>query len=129
MKKIIAVLFVAWVVFMVVYRDRIFLRDPLGVLERNGVKQAGTEVYVNYSNDVMVQDADAARRYIVQAATKMPGVPLHLTCLRWVACLTEASPTPVIPLGGRGYLPQVAFTGSQVEFEDGDGSMVRVALH
>ncbi len=128
MKKVVGVLIAAWIVFMVVYRDRIFLRDPLGVLERNGVQQAGAQVYINYSNDVLVQDATETRRFLVQAVTRMPGVPVHLACIRWVACLTQANSAPVIPLGGSGYLPQVVMSGGQVEFEDGDGSMVRVAL-
>jgi hypothetical protein len=112
---------------MVVYRERIYLRDPLGVVERNGVKQDRAEVYINYSNDVLVQE-DESRRWLVQAATKMPGVPLHLSCLRWTACLTETNPAPVIKLGGADYTPQVVFSGTQVEFEDGNGAMVRVAI-
>ena len=128
MKKIVIVLVAAWIVFMVVYRDRIFLRDPLGVVERNGVQLAGAQVYINYSNDVLVQDAAETNRFLVQATTRMPGVPLHLSCIRWIACLTQANTAPVIPLGGPGYLPQVVMSGGQVEFEDGDGAMVRVAL-
>ena len=127
MKKVVALLFAVWVVFMVVYRERIYLRDPLGFVERNGVRQAGAEVYINYSNDVLVQESES-RRWLVQAATKMPGVPLHLACLRWTACLTETNAVPVIKLGGPDYSPQVVFSGTQVEFEDGNGAMVRVAL-
>ena len=51
------------VVFVVVFRQRIFIRDPLGKVERNGIAQDGARLYINYSNDVLVEDAAANRRY------------------------------------------------------------------
>ncbi len=57
MRKILIVGTLLLVVFVVVFRQRIFVRDPLGKVERNGVAQDGTRLYINYSNDVMVEDS------------------------------------------------------------------------
>ena len=54
MKKIIALIALALIVFAVVYRQRLFLRDPLGSVTRDGVKEDGAQVFINWSNDVLL---------------------------------------------------------------------------
>ena len=61
MRKILIVGTLLLVVFVAVFRQRIFVRDPLGKVERNGVAQDGARLYINYSNDVMVEDSARAR--------------------------------------------------------------------
>ncbi len=41
---------------LVVFRQRLFLRNPLASVERNGMKQTGYRVYLNYYNDIVVED-------------------------------------------------------------------------
>jgi hypothetical protein len=44
-KKLLVLCLVALVVVAVVHRQRIFLRDPLGKVERNGVRLEGECLY------------------------------------------------------------------------------------
>jgi hypothetical protein len=55
-KKLFVLLALGFAVFVWVYRERLFLRDPLGVVERDGVKEDGARVFINYSNDVLMWD-------------------------------------------------------------------------
>ena len=59
MKKIVVVVVIVFAVVVGVYRERIFVRDPLGKVMRNGAKVAGAEVYINFLNDVLVVGDDA----------------------------------------------------------------------
>jgi hypothetical protein len=115
------------VLLLVVYRQRIFLRDPLGKVERNGIRVQGASVFINYSNDVLVNDVDAAQHYLVQHES-VPGTPKKLNCLRGMICWTEADMATVLPLGGAGYRPEVAMSNREVSFRDGAGEGVRVVL-
>lgn len=113
---------------IVVYRERIFLRDPLAHVEVNGQAQQNLRVFINYSNDVMVQSPDLATSYIVQGWNKLPGIPANLTCVQGLMCLTEADHAPVSPLVGPKHEPKVQMTTKQVSFIDGDGALVKVTL-
>jgi hypothetical protein len=126
-RKILIVGALSLVVLVAVYRQRIFVWDPLGSVERDGVRQMGTRVFINYSNDVLVEDPAAARHYLVQAGS-MPGSPKQLGCVRWLMCWTEADIAPVTPLGGEGYRPVVVMSNKMVSFVDGTGATVQVRL-
>jgi hypothetical protein len=68
MKPILFVLLLVLFAFIVINKERIYVRDPLAALyktepgkeakpgasteARNEVKQVGAEVYINYQNDV-----------------------------------------------------------------------------
>jgi hypothetical protein len=130
-RKILIGLILALVVVLVIFRQRLFLRDPIATVERNGMQVSGVRVYLNYFNDILVEDTGTNERYLVQArdgAPLVPGLPLHLTCLRGMACLTQRDYAPTIPLAGAGYDPQVVMTSAYVTFTDGAGSAVRVEL-
>jgi hypothetical protein len=129
-RALIGGLFLA-IVLLMVYRQRFFVRDPLARVERNGMQQAGYRVYINYFNDLLVEVPTYNLRYLVQAkhgVPMVPGVPLHLRCLRGLACLTEVDYAPTLPLAGRGYTPMVVMTNAYVTFLDGEGASMRVAL-
>lgn len=127
MKKLLTVVVVLLVIVVGIYRQRIFLRDPLGKVERNGIRVDGAKVFINYSNDVLVEDAGGASRYVVQRGS-VPGVPKKLSCLRGMMCWTEADIAEVEPLGGAGYRPDVVMTNKDVSFKDGAGDGVRVKI-
>jgi len=119
------------VVLLIVYRQRIYVRDPLARVERNGVTQTQYRIYLNYSNDILVENLDKDQRYLVQArvgAPAVPGIPLRLQCLRAMACLTDSDLAPTLPLGGKDYEPGVEMTNKQVTFEDGERASIRVIL-
>jgi hypothetical protein len=127
LKRVVIVGVVLLVVVVVVYRQRLYLRDPLGTVERNGMRVEGARVFINYYNDVLVQSADGGRPYLVQRGS-VPGTPAKLSCLRGMVCWTEADIATVVPLGGADYRPNVVMGNKEVTFQDGNGDGVRVVL-
>lgn len=133
MKTTLTVLVVLFLVAVIYYRQRIYVRDPLATVYRDDVQQSGVEVFINYSNDVLLEQnsGPAPNRILIQDWNKMPGTPLTLTCLRWTACLTEADKAPTIPLTriGKGkYDPKVFMASRQVLFTDGTNAAMRIEL-
>ncbi|WP_213805568.1 hypothetical protein [Granulicella sp. dw_53] len=131
MRKIIVVGLILIVVILVIFRQRLFLRDPIAKVERNGTLQTQYRVYLNYFNDILVEDLEHNRRFLVQAKDGVPiapGTPLHLQCLQAMACLTETNFAQTVPLS-KEYMPaEVEMTNSFVAFHDGDGAAMRVSL-
>jgi hypothetical protein len=126
LKRILIVLTVLLIVVVAVYRQRLFLRDPLGKVERSAVRVEGAGVFINYSNDVLIRNSDGGF-YLVQRGS-VPGIPVKLTCLQGMVCWTEADIAKVTPLGGVGYQPNVVMSDKEVSFQDGEGAGVRVVL-
>jgi hypothetical protein len=127
--------FLAFVVIMLlimVNRERVYLRDPLATVYRNGAEQSGIQVYQNYSNDILMErDGDKPFRILVQDWSEVPGTPVNLTCIHWMACLADDDHAATVPLvwTGKGkYDPKVAMTSRETSFTDTDGSRVRVTL-
>ena len=128
MKKVLVLLFVVFMAFVLVNRQRLFLRDLLGKVERNGVKVEGAKVFINFSNDVLVEEPGASYRYLVQGWDKRPGAPKSLHCLSGMACMTDAERADTVPLGGAGYQPNVQMSNREVSFVDTTGAAVKVTL-
>ncbi len=129
MRKVLLVLTVLLVGFVAVNRQRIYLRDPLGTVTRDGVKAADARVFLNYSNDVLVQvgsakDGRTVEEFLAQGWNGLVGVPQQLTCLQAMACLTEADHAPMIPVAGAGR----AMVGSRETVFTERGVTVRVGL-
>ena len=136
MRKWIVLLTLVLVIFIAINRQRLFLRDPLATVTRDGAKVSGVDVMINYSNDVLLQDGSAGkhRLYLVQNWNKQAGFPtLPLTCVQGLACMTDAdraTATAIAP-GNRGRrtpVEGVSMTSRKVEFVDEDGALVQVAL-
>src|ERR1019366_241433 len=104
-------------------------------------------VFINYSSDVLLQqDAEPAPYSILlQDWNKLPGTPTTLTCLRWIACMTDADQASAIPLAWTGksgsptseparrgdngkYDPKVFMTTREVSFVDANVCTVRIEL-
>ncbi|MDQ2835657.1 MAG: hypothetical protein M3Y50_18325 [Acidobacteriota bacterium] len=115
-------------VFVAVFRQRIFLRDPLGRVERSGAVQSGARVYINYSNDVLLEDAATHGFVVVQGWSKAPGVPQQLKCVSGMACWTDADRATVLPLSGAAQATPAVMSPKEVTFTDSDGTRIRVAL-
>jgi hypothetical protein len=133
MKRILLLVFLVVLAFVYFNRQRIYVRDPLATVYKDDVKQSGVQVYINYSNDVLLEQDDepGAYRTIVQGWNKMPGSPIVLKCIRWMACLADADHVTTLPMNwnGRGtYDPRVAMTGREVSFLGGDGAVMRIDL-
>ncbi len=133
MKKILFLVLVVLVVWIVYNRARIFVRDPGASVYLNNVKQSGVQVFINYSNDVLLEKdgQPGAYRTLVQHWDMAPATPASLICVRWMACLTGADHAPTLPIDWKGagkYDPRVTMTGRTVTFVDSDGGQVRVEL-
>jgi hypothetical protein len=128
LKRILIVGTLLLVVFVAVFRQRIFLRDPLGKVDRNGVAQDGARLYINYSNDVLVEDSARHQFALVQGWNALPGVPQHLFCLTGMMCWTDADRAAVFPVEGVGGKTPAVMSAKEVTFVDESGARVRVAL-
>lgn len=127
MMKVLILLFVLFAALVIVNRQRLFLRDPLAHVERNGVKVEDVRVYINFSNDVLLEEPGRPRT-IVQEWNLRPGVPQNLSCVRWLFCWTEADRAESASLGGDKYQPMVQMSSHEVSFVDGKGVPVKVTL-
>lgn len=128
MRKILIVAFLLLAIFVGLFRQRIFVRDPLGKLERNGVAQDRARLYINYSNDVLVEDSENHTFVLVQGWSGVPGVPQHLFCFTGLLCWTDADRATVFPVEGIGGKTRAVMTAKEVTFVDESGAGVRVTL-
>jgi hypothetical protein len=67
----------------------------------------------------------------VQGWNKMPGTPVRLICVRWMACVTDADQATVLApeWSGKGrYDPQVSMSNREITFMAADGSAMRIEL-
>ena len=133
MKKLFVVAFLVIFGFIVMNRQRVYVRDPIASVYRNDVKQSGVQVFINYSNDVLLwRDSDqGGYRLLVQNWNKMPGTPQVLRCIRWMACLADSEHAVTFPIESMGkgaYDPQVTMTNREVRFVNGDGAAMKVQL-
>ncbi|MBS1799798.1 MAG: hypothetical protein JSS95_08240 [Acidobacteria bacterium] len=128
MRKLLVLIAVALVVVLAINRQRVFLRDPLGKVTKNGVETDDARVYINYSNDVLVEEPGGQRTYIVQNWNKVPGTPRAIACLRGIVCWTDADHPQMVPLGSASYSPDTVMSDREVSFNDGYGIGIRVTL-
>jgi len=126
-KKFIVLVVLAFVVFLVVYRERLYVRNPFGVVMRDGSKM-DSAVYINFLNDVLVEDASPRRRYLVQRWNERPGALEWLVCARPLVCMTDGDRAKTIPLGGAAWQPRVAMTNAEILFADVTGGHVVITL-
>ena len=133
MKRILLVVTLVLLALIYVYRQRVFLRDPVATLYRDEVKQDGVQVYINDLSDVLlIKEGDpGGYRILLQAWDRVPGAPVRLNCVHWMACMTEANAAPVVTMTGNGpgtYDPKVIMSDREVSFVDGTGARMRVTL-
>ncbi|MDP9038240.1 MAG: hypothetical protein M3O02_03065 [Acidobacteriota bacterium] len=134
MKRVLLLLFVLIFGYILLHRERGFVRDPLATVYLDGAAQAGWQVYINYSNDVLLErDAQPARGYgiLVQNWNRIPGNPATLKCIHWMACMTDADHATALPLDHTGpgaYDPRTSMSSRVVSFADGEGHTLRVTL-
>lgn len=126
MRKFIALLVVLAVVFVVWNRQRLFLRDPLGSVTRNGAKENGAQVYINYVDDALLENYNAPMYVmLVQHGDRM-GTPAILHCIAYVACLLNADVATLLDGSEGGKVESMS--SKAVEFRDANGREVVVAL-
>ena len=126
MRKLILLLVVVAVVFVVWTRQRLYVRDPLGSVVRDGVKEQGAQVLINYSNDVLLQNYNAPMYVTLIQQGNRVGTPAVLHCVAYAACLLDAD-VPEFLVTNEG-TKVTTMTGKVVEYRDAKGSDTVVTL-
>jgi hypothetical protein len=127
MRKVILLVLLAAIVFVVYNRQRIYVRDPLGSVMRDGAEEAGTQVYINYSNDVLLEN-DRPPMYVTLLQHAQPvGLPASLSCLHWLACMTDADIATLTAADPHARIESMS--SRTVEYRDNDGHERVVRLH
>lgn len=127
MKKWIALAAVVVVVLAAYNRNRLYVRDPLGSVTRNGAKESGTQVYVNYSNDALIENDNSPAYTLLVQHNSRAGSPVELRCLHWLLCMTDADAATLVQPPPSINVEQM--TGRSVRFVDSDKRETVVALH
>ncbi len=135
MKKLVLLLLLAFAVFVAIYRQRLFLWDPIATVTRDGTKDPNARIRINFTNDVLLEDSTAAqtRMYLIQNWSKAVIAPARLTCLGRAVCMTDADQATGDPIaagsrGRRDPFAGVTMTSKRVEFVDEDGALIQVLL-
>jgi hypothetical protein len=123
-KKLIALLVILLVVFVVVQRKRVFVRDPLASVTRAGEKVDGEQVYINYYNDVLLENDNPPMLVMVVQKGQPVGIPTKLRCIHWLACLTDADAASALPLNASVQ----SMSNKTVQFRDDSGQPWVVTL-
>ena len=126
MRKFILLLVLVAVVFLAWNRQRVYVRDPLGSVARDGVKETGAQVYINASNDVLLTNYNPPMYVSLVQHGERVGTPAEIHCVAYVACLLDADVATLLQ-GSEGAKP-TSMTSKSVEFRDGEGRAVVVGL-
>ena len=126
MRKFILLLAVLAAVFIGWNRKRIYVRDPLGSVTRNDVKEQGAQVFINYSNDVLLQNYSPPIYVTLVQHGRPVGTPAMIHCVAYAACLLDADIATL--LDGTAGAPANSMTGKMVEYRDVGGRDTVVTL-
>ena len=127
MKKLFLLLTLVVIVFVVYNHQRIYLHDPLGSVTRDGVKEEGVQVFINYSNDVLLEH-DGSPRYATLLQHGQPvGSPRMLQCMHFVGCMSESDVAPVLVANPKAHIESMS--SKAVSFVDDSGREAVVTLH
>ncbi len=143
MKKLFLLAFVILMALILLNRQRVFVRNPLATVYKSPapghtsgageLKLSGVHVFINYSNDVLLEkDAEpGAYRILVQHWNRLPVTPAELKCIYQMACLTDADQATAIPIAAPGKsqpIDEVAMSDHEATFAGPDGAILRVVL-
>ena len=126
MRKLILLVVLVGVVFVVFSRQRLYVRDPLGSVARNGVAEKGAQVFINYSNDVLLENFNAPMYVTLVQHGNRVGTPAVLHCVAYVACLLDADVATLIAMDAGAQVTQMS--GKAVEYRDAGGRDTVVTL-
>ena len=125
MKKLIALLIIVLIVFVVVERKRVYVRDPVASVTRDAAKVDGEQVFINFYNDVLLENDNPPMRLMLVEQGQPIGIPTKLRCIHWVACLTDADVATTYRIASSAS----SMTSKSVAFRDENGGRWMVKLH
>jgi hypothetical protein len=126
MKKLILLLIVLFIVFVAIERQRLYLRDPLATVTRDGVKEDGAQVYINFSNDVLIENDHAPMYVTVIQHDNHVGTPVALKGMHYIAYLADADVVTLIATDKTAVVETM--TGKAVTYHDAHRQTV-ITLH
>ncbi len=127
MKRWILLLVVLLGLFVVYYREQLYIRDPLASVTRNGVTESGAQVFINYSNDVLLEN-DTPPMYVSLIQHDRPiGMPATLRCLHWIVCMTDAKDAKLLSTDSHAQVRTMS--SKAVEYVDEMQRATVVTLH
>ena len=127
MKKWMALALIIVLAFVAYNRNRLYVRDPLGGVTRNGAKEAGAQVYINYSNEVLVENDNSPAYTLLVQHGNNAGSPVEIRCIHWLLCMTDADTAALVQPPPSITIEEM--TGKSVRFMDSDKRETVVVLH
>jgi len=125
LKKWIVLLVVAVGLFAVYNRNRLFVRDPLGSVTRDGVKEQGAQVFVNYANEALLENDNSPMYITLIEHGNRIGVPAKINCIHYLVCLLDADQATLVAAPTKGEVD--VMDGREVRYRVGKKQVV-VAL-
>jgi hypothetical protein len=117
-KKLLAVITLVLIVYAVYARDRLFLRDPLAHVMHDGARESGAQIYINFSNDALIENDNPPMNVLLLQHNNHAGLPKELKCLHGIVCLTDADQaTLAAPASG---LTIESMTSKQIRYRTGN---------
>ena len=126
MRKFVLLFVLLAGIFAYFNRERLFVRDPLGSVARAGVHEDGAQIFINYDNDVLIENDHTPMYFNILQHGQPVGAPDSLKCIHYLLCLAAGYPAPqtmAVP-GAR----LESMTNREVKFTDGSGREVLVTL-
>ena len=117
MKKILLLVVLVFVVFVVFNRDRLFVRDPMGSVTRDGVKEDGAQVYINAKNEVLIENDHAPMYVTVIQQGNHVGTPKSIPGLHWMVYMSDADAWTLVAEDTNAVVESM--TGKSVVMRDG----------
>jgi hypothetical protein len=96
LKRWIVLLVVVLGAFAAYNRNRLFVRDPLGSVTRDGVKESGAQVFVNYANEALIENDNPPMYLTLIEHGDRIGVPTKINCIHFLVCLLDADPATLV---------------------------------
>jgi hypothetical protein len=125
-RKFIVLLLVVAAVFVVWNRQRLYVRDPLGSVMRDGAKEQGAQVFINYSNDVLLENYNAPMYVTLIQHGERVGTPAVLHCVAYVVCLLDADVATLIDVDAGAKV--TSMSGKGMEYREANGGDTVVTL-
>jgi len=126
LKKIILLLFLIFIVFVIYNRQRLYLRDPLANVTHDGIKEDGTQVFINYSNDALLENDHPPLYIKIIQHNNHVGLPATLKCVHFVVCLADAEVVTLVEPDTKAIVESM--TGKTITLREGKQETV-ITLH
>ena len=126
MKRLFLLVVLLLFAYLIYNRQRVFLRDPLASVLRDGTRAEGTQVFINFNNDVLLEKDGPPLLITLLQQGKPVGTPANLKCVHFVACLTDADSASLSEVEAGARI--ISMANKIVEYKDGEGHSVVITL-